>query len=154
MTNRSHSNSQLDESFGIIPIFRPPWASVDQRQRLLVQHLDGHHRWFPKGHKKGKESSIETATRELEEETWLVPHKILHTKKFREQYRFFNPEGESIKKQVSYYIWYVPQNEIIIQTKEIADAIRCTYSQADAVITHPESKKILENAYNFLKNIP
>ena len=133
----------MEISFGIVPVRQ----STGIWQVLLVQHKQGH--WsFPKGHVEDEESHLETATRELFEETHLHIQQLLCDEPFYETYRF-QKSGKDVEKRVGYFIAEVTGNEII-DKKELASSCWTTFDQAEQIITFPESKRILHKAKNFL----
>ncbi|MDD2565890.1 MAG: NUDIX domain-containing protein, partial [Candidatus Gracilibacteria bacterium] len=70
-----------DESFGIIPLIK----TINGLKILEIQHNAGH--WgLPKGHPEGNESNIETARRELTEETGINNIDIIDGVSFSQKY--------------------------------------------------------------------
>ena len=73
-----------DESFGIIPIF----CQGDSYSFLLIQHQAGH--WgFPKGHAISGELPVETACRELQEETGISDYTLLEEVSFSQKFPLY-----------------------------------------------------------------
>lgn len=106
-----------DFSCGVIPISRS-----DQGTRfLLVQHQAGH--WaFPKGHPEGNETPIQTARRELAEETGLAEVRLLDAPAFEERYCFTKKSGKTVDKLVTYYLGDVPPaivDQVSVQEEEV-----------------------------------
>lgn len=83
---------------GVIPI------SYIGRKVLMIQHPEGH--WgFPKGHVEFDETEINTAIRELYEETGISLSFFLDTKKYRYTITYLCKENESIvKKSVTFFL--------------------------------------------------
>ncbi len=74
-----------DCSFGTIP-FRMEAGIV---RFLLIWEIYGKGHWdFPKGHREGTETPIQTALRELKEETGLVPNKIVSEQTLIRKYSY------------------------------------------------------------------
>lgn len=131
-----------DYSFGVIPIYKKDSAV----QFLMICHIDGH--WsFPKGGKEDGESDIETAMRELEEETGITKCQLLIDQEFFEQYSWTR-ESVVIDKTVKFFVGLVDSKEIKIQESEITDYRWADYSEALKLATHPEAKKLIEEVYN------
>jgi len=137
-----------EKSFGIIPIFK------DSRNNLyfcLVQHAQGH--WgFPKGHGDNGESGLDTARRELMEETGIKDISILKDGSFNENYIF---EKDKIvhDKTVEYFVGFVSNMETNIQEnfkEEISEIKWLSYDEAKNLITFPEARKILDEVVKFL----
>lgn len=104
--------SQEDHSCGVIP-FR---MIEGVREFLLVQHHAGH--WaFPKGHPEGDETPIETARRELREETGLADVELTATPAFEEAYSFEKKSGELVEKTVTYYLGRLSDAEAGVQAQ-------------------------------------
>ena len=71
---------------------------LDKRTVLLIKHNSGH--WdFPKGHVEGEESEVETAIREVKEETGLDVHV---QKKHRYATRYM-PKSD-VEKEVVFFL--------------------------------------------------
>jgi 8-oxo-dGTP pyrophosphatase MutT (NUDIX family) len=102
-----------DWSFWIIPLIKDfSWIKV-----LLVQH--GRWHWgFPKWHKEGDESDLETALREFTEETGIKEIEIVDGVSFSNQYRF-SEDWKRYDKTVVYFPWFIKNFEVTIQEWEI-----------------------------------
>lgn len=134
---------ETDRSFGVIPLKK----ENQQWSVLLVQQRAGH--WgFPKGHPNPGESSIETAYRELFEETMLDVVELLDPIPLYENYLFEN-NGKMIDKIVEYFLARV-DGEPRVDSKEIINCNWFLMSQAMEVVTFSGSKKICLEASNRL----
>ncbi len=133
-----------DRSFGIIPLRK----ENEQWFIFLIQHKNGLHWGFPKGHKVAFESDIQAATRELQEETGLTVAKFLSHVPFVDEYRFVKGNTH-ISKTVFYYPC-LSTGDIKLQTKEIISGKWCTFEVAKDILTFDESKEILERVREFL----
>ncbi len=129
----------IDRSFGTVPYFVSSKGTI---KFLLIHQQKGH--WaFPKGHKEGKESDLETALRETIEET-NVDFKYIHQDhSFSEQYVFTNSNKQIIKKTVVYYPVSVKTTKVTIQPQEVQAYTWATYEEALEKLTFSEAKKIL-----------
>ncbi len=105
---------------------------------------------FPKGHKEKGETDLETAYREIKEETNLEV-SLLDEKVFKENYII----DKKIDKEVIYYIFKQLTTDIIVQPSEI---LEYKYVTLDELIKYynfdsfkplyPKIKKyLLENKY-------
>lgn len=139
--------AKVHNSVGIILFCRFP-RSV---KYLLIKQHQGH--WgFPKGHIEKGEKKIDTAKRELKEETGiryvsLLGNKIL----LKDEYSFFNGNGKIIKK-IGYYIGETKEKKVKVDGKEILNFRWCTYSKALDKITFNQTKNVLKKAKKFIKN--
>lgn len=132
-----------DFSFGIVPIS----ISEGKICFLLIKQYDDF--WsFPKGHPEDKESEIETASRELLEETGIIPNRILPDTYFTEKYSF-EKDRIKINKTVKFFPGFCDKIEPTIDDKEITDAGWFEYEQALEKLTYKETKEILVQAQNF-----
>jgi bis(5'-nucleosidyl)-tetraphosphatase len=134
-------------SFGVVPIYR----DGDQIKFLLVRHNVGH--WsFPKGHPEVGETEIETALRELREETSITAVKLVPDWEASEKYQFKGHErGEIIHKTVKYFLGWVGDPTVKILEEEIQDHRWVTAAEAPDLITFPAARKILEKALAYLE---
>ncbi|PJD97861.1 MAG: hypothetical protein CK425_01650 [Parachlamydia sp.] len=101
-----------ETSYGVIPLKKV----AAQWQVLLIQMNAGH--WsFPKGHPEIGESALETARRELFEETRLSISRVLVEVPFEENYQF-TKNTNLINKKVFYFLAEVSGN-VTVQKEEI-----------------------------------
>ncbi len=113
---------------------------------LVIRSINGDI-GFPKGHMEVGETEIETAVRELKEET-NIGVKIAQG--FRQQIEYPLPgRGDAIKQSV-YFLGRCTSDNIICQVSEVADATFLPYSEALKAITFDDTKKILKLAEEFI----
>lgn len=131
-------------AYGIIPL-----KKIEKCWHLLfVQHLQGH--WaFPKGHPEGEETLLETAQRELSEETALTVTRLLREEPFVEEYRFLR-EGNMISKKVAYFLAEV-EGEEKVQLKEIIHFQWVVLEKAEQRATFLECRRLCREVIEFLK---
>ena len=116
---------------------------------LLIKSLNGDV-GFPKGHMEEKETELQTALRELKEETNA---EIEIIDGFRKQIEYKMPKMRNTLKQSVYFLGKYQKNEIIPQVKEVAEAVFLPYEKALECLTFTETKNILICAQNFLNNL-
>jgi len=95
---------------------------------------------FPKGHMNEGETQLETAERELAEETGLKLVYVLHKEPLIETYRY-EIEGDTRHKQVTYYLAMV-QGEVSLQREEVDDGKWVPLEEAEHQVTHETSQNI------------
>jgi len=104
---------------------------------------------FPKGHIEKEENEIDTAKREIFEETGIKEIKFLDG--FKEQIKyFFKWKGENILKYVTFYLAETNQKEIKISPEHL-DWCWAEFETALTLLTHKNSKDILKKAKAFLE---
>lgn len=139
-----NKRSKKDQSYGIVPLLK----TENDYKLLLVQHISG--KWsFPKGHPESGESEIETARRELFEETGLENAKLFEGAIFEEKY-YFMIENVLIHKFVKYFLGIVTVTEVKIQESEIQDYAWVTFKEALNKISFKEGKRIIKEVKKYL----
>ena len=119
------------------------FGESDMREFLLVKHREGH--WaFPKGHSNRYESHLETAFRELKEETGIMNPELLSDKVSLEESYYI--EKYNVNKTVYYFIGKTDSKEVKIDKKEIIDYKWCNTNDAFNKITYNKTKELLINA--------
>ncbi len=134
------------ESFGVIPLIKD---STGLYQVLLILHSKGTHWGFPKGKANPKETPIESATRELKEETGLDILQILCQTPITEQYQFRH-RGEKILKVVHYFPAIV-KGDLKLQVEEVRDAKWLNFDQAEKQLSFKEARHILKSCLAFIE---
>ena len=149
------SDVLYDHAYGIIPVLPP--TAIQEHRYLLILHHKGH--WgFPKGHKDAGESDLETAKRELQEETGLTDYVMMAEVEFTEHYRFIRPDGIPVRKEVLYFVALVPTDEngdpppIQVQPEEISDFRWCTFDQAIKLLRYKEINHLIRNSEHHLRS--
>lgn len=140
-----------DESYGVVPVIK-----VDDGWRVLLVHqisyrgADDRFWTFPKGHPDEGEEPVETAKRELLEETGISDVQIITEAAFPIQYSFAH-EDKMINKTVTYYLGICASHEVKISLpEEIADLDWFTFKNATDRLTHKNSVQVLLEAGQYL----
>lgn len=119
------------------------FGEAEKREFLIIRHKEGH--WaFPKGHSERFESHLETAFRELKEETGIINPGLLSDKVLLEESYFI--EKYHINKTVLYFIGKADSKEVNIDKKEIIDYKWFNTEDALNKITYNQTKELLVKA--------
>lgn len=113
---------------------------------LLIKHINSGHWSFPKGHVEGSETEIETAVREIKEETSI---DVLIDQTFRETVSY-SPKRDT-KKEVVYFIAKARNIDFIPQEDEVAEIRWVDINHASAVLTYDNDKNIVNKARSVIK---
>jgi len=134
-----------DFSVGVIIYLATP----KKIKYLLLKHRQGH--WaFCKGHKNPGETKIETALRELKEETGITKIKLLRKSVLiREDYKIKNKE--ITRKSVDFFIAESLKKKVKIDGFEILKYKWCSYKMALRQITFQEAKITLKKANKIIE---
>ena len=113
---------------------------------LIIKMLNGN--WgFPKGHTEDQETDIQTAIREVTEETG-INREILDGFKKSIKYIPF-PE---VLKEVIFFIGITEEEKVTIDKDEIEDYMWCSYEEALKMITYKPQRDVMESSLQFIKN--
>ena len=116
---------------------------------LVIQSTNGDV-GFPKGHMEKDETEIETAIRELKEETNIEVSLI---NGFRYLIEYPLPKKRDTIKQSVYYLGECINNNIICQEKEVEEAKFLTFKESLEVLTFDETKTMLQLANDYLNSM-
>lgn len=105
---------------------------------LLIKHVNSGHWSFPKGHVEGEETEIETALREIKEETAL---DVLIDPTFRETVSYF-PKRDT-QKTVVYFIARAKSYDFTPQAEEISEIRWVDISYATSILSYENDKSIV-----------
>jgi len=118
----------------------------DELMLLLLRHRHGGHWSFPKGHVEGDETEVQTALREVLEETSL--HITLQPD-FRHTVEYFPKPG--VKKLVVYFLGEAsPDEEAIKQEEEIGELRWVRLDDAFDLVSFKNDRDLLTMARNRL----
>ncbi|MBE6837675.1 MAG: NUDIX domain-containing protein [Ruminococcus sp.] len=112
---------------------------------LLIKHINSGHWSFPKGHVEGNETEVETAMREIKEETGI---DVIIDQSFRETVTY-SPRRDT-HKEVVYFIAKAKNTDYTPQEDEIADIKWVEIGRAGSVLAYENDKSIVNKAKNFI----
>jgi 8-oxo-dGTP pyrophosphatase MutT (NUDIX family) len=113
---------------------------------LLIKHINSGHWSFPKGHMEDGETEIETAKREVMEETSV---KIFIDPTFRESV-YYSPKPDT-QKEVVYYIGKADNTNYVPQPEEVAEVRWVEIDNASSVLTYENDRNIIAKAKPTIK---
>ena len=108
---------------------------------LLIKHVNSGHWSFPKGHVEGDETELETARREIKEETGL---DVILDQTFRETVTY-SPRRDT-QKIVVYFLALARNYDFVRQEEEIADIRWVDIVRAKSLLTYENDKTIVTKA--------
>ncbi len=133
-----------ETAYGFIPFHRD-----EQGLKVFLIHQygsGGDMLWtFPKGRAEEGESPIQTAIRELKEETNLEITSYDEQKSVSRSYSF-ERRGMQVDKTSTYFIGFVTNPYFVIQPEEVKDAGWFLIPDAEKQLTFPDYKKLLTDA--------
>jgi 8-oxo-dGTP pyrophosphatase MutT (NUDIX family) len=115
---------------------------------LVLKHKNGGHWSFPKGHVEEGETEIETAKREIMEETGI---DVLIQDGFREVVSYSPKPG--VMKKVVYFLAQAINEDYRIQEEEIAEVKWIDMNDADKYLTYNNDKGLIFSAKTVLKRM-
>lgn len=134
---------KFEKSCGAIIIKR----NSGKIETLLIQMLGGH--WsYPKGHVEDNETEVETALREIKEETNL---DVIIDTRFREITTYSPKPG--VIKDVIYFLAFAKTLDVKVQEEEVANYEWVDINDATKLITFEEDRKIFRKAIRFINEI-
>lgn len=113
---------------------------------LLIKHINSGHWSFPKGHVEGDETELETARREIKEETGL---DVILDQTFRETVSY-SPKRDT-QKIVVYFLALARNHAFVPQAEEIAEIRWVDIVRATQMLTYENDKTIVNKARAAIK---
>ncbi len=135
---------QYEKSCGIICYH----VNDNKIQVLLINHVFGKHWSFPKGHVEDGETEMETAIREVKEETGVTTQLLPD---FREV-TTYNPTP-NITKDVVFFAGKSLNTDLALQVEEIKQAEFLSVNEAFKRLTFYSDRKILKKALTLISKI-
>ncbi|MFW9929992.1 MAG: bis(5'-nucleosyl)-tetraphosphatase [Candidatus Thorarchaeota archaeon] len=119
---------------------------------LLLQHRRGAHWDFPKGRREKGENDLQTAKREIWEETGYAPNSLRILKRLSNVIRYTVHRGtQLLPKEVRLFLVRVTTDMQVRLSSEHQNYIWLSYEDALNNITHKSSKMILKEAYHWIQ---
>lgn len=117
----------------------------DTFETLLIKMVKGH--WsFPKGHVENDETEVETALREIKEETNL---DVIIDTRFREITTYSPYPG--VLKDVIFFIAMAKTNDVVVQETEVESAMWVELNEAIDIVTFECDRQILKKAIKYVE---
>lgn len=120
-----------------------------KRKYVIITSEEGIY-GFPKGHIEPGETEIETALREIKEETNLDV-TLLDGFKMEVEHTFMK-QGEERLKHVTYFVGYYENQEFKPQEEEVSKIDLMELDEAINCFQYDNVKKVLKKADEFLNN--
>lgn len=114
---------------------------------LLIKHVNSGHWSFPKGHVEQNESEIETAKREIMEETSI---DVIIDPTFRETVTY-SPKKDTVK-MVVYFLAKARNIDYAPQEDEISEIRWVDISHASHILSYENDRTIVTKARNAIKD--
>ena len=122
-----------------------------KRKYLLLHHSNGNHWAVPKGRTEEGETPMETAVREIEEETRISDLEFIDG--FEGEIKYFVKYGdEKIDKTVIFFLAKTNSMDVKL-SGEHTDFKWLELNEAIDLLTYENSKKIVKKADEFLNKI-
>lgn len=118
----------------------------DKEQILLIKHSNSGHWSFPKGHVEAGETEVETAMREIFEETGV---KADIDTRFREVVTY-SPKKDVIK-DVIYFFATTEDYNTVKQESEVSEIMWSDISKAIKCVSYKNDKALVTKAIRFYK---
>ncbi len=138
----------MQYSYGIIPFLK----ENNKYKFLLVQHYGGH-RWFPKWQVEVNETPLQTARREVFEETGLSNINVLPNIYFDHYYYFPDRNGGLVHKRVGFFVGEIYDATVVLQKEELKNYSWEGFDDSMKLLTFDSDKNILKKAYEAIKSL-
>lgn len=110
----------------------------------LILHYEERHWDFPKGKIEGSETLLETAKREISEETGIT--ELEFDEQFKEKITYFYKRGgKTIFKQVDFFLARTMQTQVTLSHEHV-ESQWLEFEKALARLTHENARQLLKKA--------
>ena len=147
-----YMTEETDISYGVVPLFK----DKNEWNVLVVHQISyrGDDFWIlPKGHAEGAETPVQAARRELAEEAGVTEVTIPTDTQFSIEYSFTH-ENSRIHKTVIYFVGLCKtKHNKITQPQEIKELRWCTFTEAQKLLSHQNSRNILKQVQEVVEDL-
>lgn len=134
---------KIEKSCGAV-VYRKTESDI---RFLVIQHKNGRHWDFPKGHVEAEETERDTALREIKEETGL---QVQLTTEFRTENQYSPKEG--VLKDVIFFLAKTEDEKVVCQEGEVLEYQWLSFQDAMNQLTYESGRMILRKAYDFIQD--
>lgn len=127
-------------------MFRREVEKGNRLRLLVIRHYKGGPVSFPKGHVEAGETEMETARREVFEETAVISGEFFPD--FRETIRYSPTKG--VEKDVVYFLALTEDSTVLPRKGEIAEAFWVDAEDAEGVLEHENDRCVLRHALCYI----
>lgn len=113
---------------------------------LVIRQYKGGPVSFPKGHVEEGETEMQTAEREVYEETGVL---ISIKDSFRETIRYSPTRG--VEKEVVYFLAHTGKRDLRAQRGEIAETFWIDVRRANSLLEHENDRYVLSRALEYIE---
>ncbi len=125
------------------------FKKMNSEIKFLVEEMNAGHFALPKGHAENNETEIDTAKREIKEETNL---NVTFLTSFKESTNY-NPEYD-VNKDVIYFLAEANcYADMKAQKEEVKELYWLNYNEAIDILTFDSDKTIISDANEYLKGM-
>lgn len=122
------------------------YSVIDNEFKYLIVQMNLGHYGFAKGHVEDGETEVQTALREIKEETGL---SVTINTDFRESLEYSPYEG--CMKEVVFFVASANDVEVVPQPEEIKSIQWLSYELAQKTLTFENDRDILRKANEFIE---
>lgn len=142
MNDKGVCKLSIEKSCGAVVFVR----NNGELRYLLIRNLAGAY-GFPKGHMEPGETELETARREIMEETGL---KVAFVPGFRREDRYFLAQ-KTVSRHIVYFLAESLGGEYTFPPGEISGGGLFSFAEAEEMLQFEGVRRILQDANEFLK---
>jgi len=134
----------FERSCGVV-LFRKEQDSI----LYLLLHYQAGHWGFPKGHIEKGENLMQTARREVKEETGIEEISLIHGF-LKEMEYFFKYGKRPTKKRVTFFLARTESGEVTLSSEHTGYRW-LVFEEAEKQLTFPRVREILREADSFIR---
>jgi 8-oxo-dGTP pyrophosphatase MutT (NUDIX family) len=125
------------------------FTKMNNEIKFIIEEMNLGHFALPKGHVELNENEIDTARREIKEETNL---DVTFLSSFREV-SSYSPKKNVVKDVVYFLAEAKCINDLKRQESEVHELFLLNFDEADRVLTYDSDRLILKHANDYLTNM-
>jgi bis(5'-nucleosidyl)-tetraphosphatase len=146
VANLQQFMARQERSAGVI-VFHTS-ADNSKRSYLLLDY--GKHWDFPKGHVEKRETDLDAAIRELEEETGITRIELVPDFARSIVYFFRHSKRGLVRKEVMFFLAETKSRKVTLSHEHVGH-IFLPFDEAIARLTYPNAKQVLRDANEHLE---